>query len=230
MSGGTAADTALSKVNVAFNAMPVTTWPAIDAFDSVLAGAGATLPLRDTLDARIVLDVINRTGRLIDVQGGFPHGTSYGATVSAWPALAAGTAPVDSDHDGMPDSWETANGSDPANPADRQAIASNGYTRLENYLNDIATGVVPTSVGGWSPAALRISPNPATAMLQLEFPALRSGACAFVFDMKGRLVRSILLPQAQTHYQLDISGLLPGVYGLKVHNGEHHWNTVFSKL
>lgn len=41
-------------------------------------------------------------------------------------------------HDGMPDAWEREHGLDPANPADRNGLGSNGYTNLENYLNSIA--------------------------------------------------------------------------------------------
>ena len=38
----------------------------------------------------------------------------------------------------MPDAWEREHGLDPANPADRNVLGSNGYTNLENYLNSIA--------------------------------------------------------------------------------------------
>jgi hypothetical protein len=89
------------------------------------------------MDRRIVNDVRFRVGRLIDVQGGFPHGTPYEQTVNAWPTLNSAPAPADTDHDGMPDSWETSNGLHPNDASDRQAIAVNGYTNLENYLNGI---------------------------------------------------------------------------------------------
>ncbi len=41
--------------------------------------------------------------------------------------------PADSDHDGMPDKWEKANGLNPKNPKDGNAISKDGYTNLENY-------------------------------------------------------------------------------------------------
>ncbi|RYY99299.1 MAG: T9SS type A sorting domain-containing protein [Chitinophagaceae bacterium] len=139
MDGGSASDTSLAKVTTAFNIAPVTTQDATTAYNLVLLNAGATFPLRDTLDQRIINDIRNRTGRIIDVQGGYPRNTPYASTVNAWPNLATGTAPADSDHDGMPDSWETANSLNPANAADRAGIAANGYTNLENYLNSITT-------------------------------------------------------------------------------------------
>jgi pectin methylesterase-like acyl-CoA thioesterase len=137
MAGGSLADTALSKVEQPFTVEPVTTHSASEAYNLVLQKAGAVLPVRDTMDERIINDVKNRAGRIIDVQGGFAHGTPYAQTVNAWPALAAGTIPADDDHDGMPNSWETANGLNPNDASDRAVVAGNGYTNLENYLNGI---------------------------------------------------------------------------------------------
>ena len=139
MATGNAADTVKSKHDVPF----LSTYPqvpfqsALDAYETVLANAGATLPRRDTLDKRIVNDVRYRQGRLIDVQGGYPHGTPYAQTVNAWPTLNSTTPPTDTDKDGMPDTWETANALNPNNAADRQTVAANGFTNLENYLNSI---------------------------------------------------------------------------------------------
>ncbi|WP_165917234.1 pectinesterase family protein, partial [Flaviaesturariibacter aridisoli] len=139
MDGGTAADTTLAKVTTPFSIVPVTTQDAASAYSLVLQQAGATLPARDTLDQRIVNDVMNRTGRIIDVQGGYPHNTPYATTTGAWPGLSSGTAPADTDGDGMPDSYENANGLNAASAADRGVVAANGYTNLENYLNSITT-------------------------------------------------------------------------------------------
>lgn len=132
MSGGTLADTVQSKVDVPFVVAPVKTQSATEAYELVLNSAGAVLPKRDTLDERIVVNVRNRTGRFIDVQGGYPHGTPYEQTVNAWPQLDSLPAPLDTDHDGMPDVWETSNGLNPNNASDRSIIAPNGYTMLEN--------------------------------------------------------------------------------------------------
>ncbi|MCP9235270.1 hypothetical protein [Lewinella sp. JB7] len=45
--------------------------------------------------------------------------------------------PADTDHDGIPDDWENANGLDPNDPDDRNTVATDGYTMLEKYLNGI---------------------------------------------------------------------------------------------
>ncbi|MCS3799607.1 pectinesterase family protein [Niastella sp. OAS944] len=144
--GVSAADPAAAMAAVPLNhGYPVTTETAVSAFETVLLKAGCSLPNRDTLDQRIVNDVRNRSGRIIDVQGGFPHGTDYALTVNAWPALVSTTAPSDNDHDGMPDSYETANGLNPADAADRNGYAANGYTNLENYLNSLTNTTAGTT-------------------------------------------------------------------------------------
>ncbi len=74
--------------------------------------------------------MINRTGNLIDVQGGFPHGTPYTISQIAWPALAPGVAAMDADADGMPDEWELSNKLNPKNATDASA-----YTLNKNYTN-----------------------------------------------------------------------------------------------
>jgi hypothetical protein len=138
MNGGTAADTVLAKAPQPFDLGPVTTQTAAAAYADVLQSVGASLPKRDTLDQRIIRDVTQRRGRLIDVQGGYPHGTPYSVSRRAWPELKAAPAPPDTDHDGMPDAWEKARGLHAADPADRAKTDPSGYTMLELYLNSLA--------------------------------------------------------------------------------------------
>jgi chitodextrinase len=111
-----------------FTAPPITTTPAARAYEDVLAGAGDTIPERDAVDLRVLSDVRNGTGSLIDNP----------SQVGGWPDLAPGTPPEDSDHDGMPDPWELqyfgaldrGSSSDSSSDAD-----ADGYTDLEEYLN-----------------------------------------------------------------------------------------------
>ena len=115
-------------VDTPFAAPPVTTVAAQDALELVLASVGASRPVRDAVDARLVNHVRTRTGKLINSQ----------AEVGSWPELKSAPLPVDTDHDGIPDAWESAHGLDPGNPADANAVAQGGYTHLEEYLNGLA--------------------------------------------------------------------------------------------
>jgi len=138
MNNGTEADAATAKLNAPFIAMGIKTSLASDAYKDVLKNAGAVFPNRDTLDERIINDVKNGTGRFIDVQGGFPHGTAYELTVNAWPALRSLSPPIDTDRDGMPDDWEKANGLDINNATDASSYTLNKhYTNIELYLNSL---------------------------------------------------------------------------------------------
>jgi hypothetical protein len=81
-----------------------------------------------------------RTGRVIDVQGGYPHGTPFEQTLNAWPTLRSLPAPTDTDQDGMPDAWEIKKGLDPKDPSDA-VRRTNGhvYTNIEVYINSLAS-------------------------------------------------------------------------------------------
>lgn len=106
------------------------------AYFSVLNHVGASFK-RDTLDERIIQDVVQRRGRIIDVQGGFPHGTEYDKTIVAWPNLQSLAVLLDTDKDGMPDDWETKMGLNPNVADDNKFGLSKEYTNIEMYLNSI---------------------------------------------------------------------------------------------
>ncbi len=121
----------------AFSAISIPLLTAKEAYTKVLQNAGASYK-RDTLDERIIMDVKNRTGQIIDVQGGFPHGTEYAATINAWPALKSAAALTDTDKDGMPDEWEIKNGLNPNDASDASNFKlSLEYTNVEVYLNNL---------------------------------------------------------------------------------------------
>jgi pectate lyase len=137
MNDGSEADKDQAKAPVPFPAPEVATQSAAEAYQLVLKQAGASFR-RDTLDQRIIRDVINRTGTIIDVQGNYPHGTPYEATVKAWPELRSLPAPKDSDGDGMPDAWEKKNGLNPDLASDAPATSLHPfYTNIEVYINSL---------------------------------------------------------------------------------------------
>ncbi|HRA12644.1 MAG TPA: pectate lyase, partial [Chitinophagaceae bacterium] len=135
--GGTEADKKEAVIDNPFSTEQITEQSAVKAYEEVLKFVGASYK-RDTLDERIISDVKNRTGRFIDVQGGFPHGTAYELTMNAWPVLKSLPAHADTDKDGMPDDWEKKNGLNPIDPSDAsQNKLDKHYTNVEVYINSI---------------------------------------------------------------------------------------------
>jgi pectate lyase len=135
--GGTEEDKKNTVIDKPHDAWPIPTQTAELAYESVLKLVGASFK-RDTLDERIISDVKNRSGKFIDVQGGFPHGTEFETTVNAWPALKSLPASADSDKDGMPDDWEKKNGLNANDASDAAKISLHKfYTNIEVYLNSL---------------------------------------------------------------------------------------------
>jgi pectate lyase len=124
--------------DTAFPALPAGTQSARDAFLAIIEKGGCSRPVRDTLDQRILRNLFERNGSIIDVQGGYPHGTPYEQSRNAWPVLRPGTAPADTDRDGMPDEWEKKQGLNPNDPLDAGRTSLHAYyTNIEVYLNSL---------------------------------------------------------------------------------------------
>jgi hypothetical protein len=127
---------AVGRVSTPFAAAPVTTTSAAAAYEQVLADAGASR-VRDAVDQRLVEEVRSGTGSIKDATGGYP-------------VLAAGSAPTDSDGDGMPDSFEASHGTNPSAPDATGDANGNGYDNIEDWFNSLATGaysITPTAGG-----------------------------------------------------------------------------------
>ena len=96
------------------------------ALKRILAHAGATAPRRDAVDRRLIDDVHQKSGRVINSQ----------ADVGGWPDFQAAMPPADRDQDGLPDLWETSHGLNPEDATDAAKDKNgNGLPDLEDYLN-----------------------------------------------------------------------------------------------
>jgi hypothetical protein len=118
----------------------VKTHSAKEAYDSVLADVGATRPKQDAIDRRIISEVKKRGHTHTGSRGKLPGIIDSPKDTGGLPEYRSGDAPPDTDRDGIPDEWEKAHGLDPKNAADGAAYRADGYTNLEHYLNELASG------------------------------------------------------------------------------------------
>jgi pectate lyase len=111
----------------------VTERSAREAYDHIVAHAGASL-FRDEVDKYVIAELtsLGKKGATISDEAALGLASTLGALPSGSPAL-------DSDQDGMPDSWESARGLAPQDPDDRNGDRDGDrFTNLEEYINGIA--------------------------------------------------------------------------------------------
>ncbi|KXI26911.1 pectate lyase [Paraglaciecola hydrolytica] len=135
------------KLEQPWPAMAINQHSAQQAYELVLQNAGSNLPKRDAVDQRIIDEVRNGSATFEGPTYKKEHKVADTSItvgiidspndVGGWPTLQSTTAPVDSDLDGMPDTWESRYGLDPHDATDRNSVAADGYTMLEKYLNGI---------------------------------------------------------------------------------------------
>ncbi|WP_395089342.1 polysaccharide lyase family 1 protein [Armatimonas sp.] len=113
----------------------VATQSAEEAFASILADVGCNRPRHDSVDTRILRDVKSRSTTYKGSKTGIPGVIDSQSDVGGWPELKSAPAPLDTDHDGIPDEWERAHKLNPKDPKDGAKYTEDGYTWLEKYLN-----------------------------------------------------------------------------------------------
>jgi hypothetical protein len=142
------------KVDKPFVMPNVTIISAEQAYKSVLENVGANFPKSDAVDLRVIKTV--KTGKPIYVENAPEFIPKYVKRrlpadsykkgiitdirqVGGLPEYK-GDPYLDSDHDGMPDAWEIANGLNPNDPSDAvKDCNGDGYTNIEKYINGIDT-------------------------------------------------------------------------------------------
>ncbi len=150
------------RTNTPFPYASLPVEPADKALYTVLANAGATLPRRDAVDQRVINMV--RTGKVSakagpNIEEELSHAGYSKETVASLIRLVSlgiithpsqvggypeykGTPYVDTDGDGMPDTWEKARGLDPTDPRDaRGDLDGDGYCNIEEFINGLDEGL-----------------------------------------------------------------------------------------
>ncbi|MCX6138729.1 MAG: T9SS type A sorting domain-containing protein [Ignavibacteriales bacterium] len=239
---GVQTSVAVSQKNKSQAAAPfpvgsITTQTAQDAFDAVLTHAGASMPVRDTLDRRIVYET--RMGLATRSGYSYPKKNLGDSTIisgiidtqndaGGWPVLNSLPAPLDSDHDGMPDTWEDAHGLTKSDPSDGRRIRPDGYSELEAYLNSLTYDQAAMSVQGpvSHPFCFSLEqnfPNPFNPVTRIRYTIPEIARVRLeVFDLLGKrlagLVDEIKSPGS---YAVDFDGghLSSGIYLYRLSNG-----------
>lgn len=100
-----------------------------DALNHVSKHVGASL-VRDAVDELLISQLLSygTSGSIINTEDDNGISGNVGT-------VANGTPLADTDKDGMPDSWETANGMNPNSADNNGDIDGDGFTNLEEYLD-----------------------------------------------------------------------------------------------
>lgn len=193
----------------------VTTHSATTAFDKVMSYCGASL-YRDDVDSRYMEEartgtatykgsVTNEDG-LIDIVADV-----NGYTEDNFPSETRPEG-FDTDQDGMPDEWETANGLDPNNPDDANLYTldteKGWYTNVEVYINSLVEHIVKaqnadaiTAVDEYYPACVPVTgidnaPTVSSEIVKIEYFTL--GGAKVSEPVKGINIRKVTYSDGKT--------------------------------
>ena len=203
-----------------------------EAYLSVVQSAGASLPRRDTIDARIVREL---------VEGKASFGGSYTSGVSkptgiidkpsdvgGLPAYPSTSAPADTDSDGMPDEWETRNGLNPNLKSDGNIIGNEGYTHLEEYLYELTINSGTSTFEKNDFRSFQLYPTVTDGLCMIAHTGEMDLNDIQIFDALGRMVQRHPSPPIGNgnYYQLDLSGEKSGLYFVKITNKNNEGKTL----
>ncbi|MEI6555058.1 MAG: T9SS type A sorting domain-containing protein [Paludibacter sp.] len=185
-----------------------------DAYNDILLKAGTVN--RDSVEHRIIREVKNGTATFKASLGTWGIiDKSYNA--EGYLTYATALAPTDTDNDGMPDTWETANNLDTNNPDDRNLKTSEGYTALEVYLaglmgETIAHNFISAVNEVRSFKACIIPTSVKNCFQVISDKPLQS---AKITDLSGKQLISCSLTKNNA---VDISNLSKGCYLVQIRN------------
>ncbi|MCQ2490149.1 MAG: carbohydrate-binding protein [Ruminococcus sp.] len=150
---------------------------AADSYEHVIsfAGNGISPDKRTPIDRQCASETKNGTGQCSGTaayDGSVSDLNKYnikcGVTYSYPPAVTAKEI-VDTDNDGMADSWEQERGLDPTDPTDYAGdYCGQGYMNIEYYINDLTVNSFPEGVVKLSPESDTPAPPPVPAVSAFE--------------------------------------------------------------
>lgn len=119
-----------------FNAPAITEVNANNLKKDLSNHVGASLPKRDVVDRRIIDQLHSNTGLIIDCVDPITDGSPLQCKLNAggWPEFTKSLPVVDSDNDGIPDSFEMKLNTNPNFFDSILDSDKNGYTNLEEWI------------------------------------------------------------------------------------------------
>ncbi|SHJ24177.1 pectate lyase family protein [Bacteroides stercorirosoris] len=208
------------KSTTEFEIAAVSTHAAAQAYENVLAHAGASLK-RDAVDGRIISEVKN---------GNYTYEGSNGSSnglidsqedVEGWPLYNSEEKPADTDNDGIPDTWAAQYL--PVGKTYRDIEPTTGYSYLELYINSLVDNLMKTcyensnnspSINdfGLYGTSTGISSSSAEATdavkcfrqdKRIVLKGLSAGARIDIYDLSGRSIASYQCFDEQAEYPLN---------------------------
>lgn len=122
------------RANSPMNSAGISTQNALDAYETVLASAGASL-VRDAVDLRAINAAttgVTNFGGAFGANKGIVDNESQ---VGGYPTYNTYNQITDTDKDGMDDSWERTHGMIVGVKDDAGDVNNDGYTNIEEYVN-----------------------------------------------------------------------------------------------
>lgn len=201
---------------------------------TIISGAGAGQTRYGAMGSPTVIDLNNLIfeSKIIGTWNVLPNSGSYfkfyagcNQALGGYPTYSSGNGYTDTDHDGMPDDWELANGLNPNFPADRNGfdLSNAGYTNLEVYLNGYYSGNPASTIQNISSKKIKLSPNPAIEFVRLTSDLSFASLSVNIYNTSGLLVWCKVYP-AGSEFSLQLTNLSSGVYYVQF-SSEHFSQT-----
>ncbi|GGF14936.1 LamG-like jellyroll fold domain-containing protein [Flavobacterium limi] len=146
--------------------MKNTALSAEDAYNKIISSVGASYPRRDQVENLMISDLMSKgtTATYVYVQSDLT--SKFGFINGGAGHVYGAPAPLDTDNDGMPDTWEDANGLD-KNTADALAVSTTNapYLNIEVYINGLTNTtpsdfvIPPSNVNFTNVASTEVPPS-----------------------------------------------------------------------
>jgi len=187
---------------------------ATDAFTTVLSKVGTIN--RDSVERRVIREVKNGTSTFKASLGSWGI-IDKSSNAEGYIPYVTAVAPTDTDNDGMPDTWELANGLDPNNAEDRNLKTPEGYTALEVYLASLMGENIAHSFTTAVQVVKSFNASIVPTIVKKKFQVISDKPLqsAKVFDLTGK---QVLFRSLSGSNSVDISNLTVGCYLVQIKN------------